>query len=178
MNEYVRLLADFLATGATGINAILTEVPLLGSDTRPSPVTVYDSTRHPWVARATWPTKTGVVTYPAVGVRCVELNYPVGRRTSAAGARQITGSCTLLVQVVVQLQDQDEATEDVGYLTRAVVNSIHAFNDTLSTRTSTTNARLTVATGVRVLLDASEREDNIASAAILASYSIDEATHT
>lgn len=53
--EVIRIVADWLADGTNGVNAMLIEVPVDVGDSQPSNVTLADETRNAWVARAEAP---------------------------------------------------------------------------------------------------------------------------
>src|SRR5580765_2301672 len=61
------MIADWLADATNGVNALLLVVPVESGDV-PDPVTINDSTRHPWVARWDTPREKEVVDGPILAV--------------------------------------------------------------------------------------------------------------
>jgi hypothetical protein len=65
--EAIRMVADWLADATNGVNALLLVVPVEAGDV-PDPVTVNDSTRHPWVSRDEVPHEKFAANAPILAV--------------------------------------------------------------------------------------------------------------
>jgi hypothetical protein len=123
----VRQVADWLADGVTGVNALRLSVPMDNGETAPAAVTIYDETREPWVARGTVPrAKTG--TGPLLLVRGPdELAVPIFGTQGNGGY----ADCEVLVCYVRRAPaagstavESDDAVRDVYQTMRIIARAI------------------------------------------------------
>lgn len=183
MNEPVRIVADWLndtTTAAISVADVLgiDDFPKDSADSLPTVPTFYDSTRHAFAARGLWPQSGQGVTYPCVVTRFGGVDYLEEPRTNASGGIQQPGTCVVSVIVAQRLQDSDEGGEDVGYLIRAVTNSLRELHKP-SNRTARTRNGFTLedCQSMRVALMPLEHEDNVIAAAVVMTYSTNETTY-
>ena len=185
MNEPVRIVADWLndtTSGAVGVNDVLavSDFPLDTSpaDALPANPTYYDSTRHAFAARGLWPAEGQGVTYPCVVTRFGGIDYPLEAQQSTTGAVEQPGVCTVVVIIAQRLANSNEGVEDVGYLVRAVCNSLAVLN-LAANRTKRTRNGFTLqdCTSVRVQPMPIEHEDNVIAVGIALTYDTHEATY-
>ena len=183
MNEPVRIVADYLTgttSGSVSLTTILAAVPRYSGDSAVSAPTIYDSTRHAFLARGIWPQATDTsVVYPAVGVRLMDATYSTDERPQPDDAGFVTeGDCTIAIGIVVDLQDPDEAAEDIGYLVRGVLNCLRKMNRGPNAHRELNGFLLKKSLSLRVETPPVEQHDKRAMAVIFAAYKTMETTYS
>jgi hypothetical protein len=183
VNEAVRIVADWLndtTTGATGVNDILalSDFPKDAADSLPSNPTYYDSTRNAWASRGNFPQTSQGVTYPCVVTRFMRGTYPVNRREGITGDSYLFGEASVAVIVAHRLQDTDEGVEDIGYLVRAVLNSLMAFHEAAAVKRQRNAYEILLPLSIEVQPYPPEHEDNLVATSILIQYKTRERTVT
>lgn len=178
-------MADWLngtTSGAVGVNTVLAidDFPLDTSpaDSLPANPAYYDSTRHAFAARGQWPAEGKGVSYPCVVTRFGGIDYPLESQKSTSGAVEKPGTCTVVVIVAQRLADSDEGVEDVGYIVRAVTNSLEVLNLAANKSKRTRNSfTLLDCTSMRVQPMPIEHEDNVIAVGIALTFDTHEATY-
>src|SRR5947209_8600308 len=89
--EAVRMCAAALADSVIGVNAMLDAVTIDDIDTRPTPLTIYNSVDHRWVARKSVPEKDPNIVFPALAVL---LSAPLSLREVGTAVRD--GDVTIM----------------------------------------------------------------------------------
>jgi hypothetical protein len=121
----VRIVANWLADPALGVNALLPTIPRLDGDPMPPTVSIFDETRAGWVARNQVPKPTGPVQFPAVIVFLQNTRWDSSPADSqASGARTIDSDVQLAVQLVMQDSTTEEGVSAGMYIMRAIRNSL------------------------------------------------------
>lgn len=124
--EAIRIVADWLGnpSSSTSVNYYLDTVELDAGDSRPENVTVYDATRHGWVARRRLSREGSNVDFPALAV--------VAPSTSGDGTvyDAVMRKGTIEVAVVYVDQDHESASGAAAglYTMRAVRRSLNQLN--------------------------------------------------
>lgn len=129
MLEVVRMIADRFADAAEGVNAHLAALPRDVGDAIPPNVTVYDETRHGWVARSQAPRTDAGVVFPAL---TVAIEDPVEfdgdpQYSGLANERFEDVDVSVAVRLFVQNVDTEEGTEDAYYTLRAIRGCLKDF---------------------------------------------------
>jgi hypothetical protein len=126
--ESVRMVADWLSAGVAGagsVNALLPAVPRDGGDAQPAAVTVYDATRHGWVARLAAGYEGSGITFPAVAV------FVGSDVTSEGEVLTIDRDATvdICAMVIARASDSAAGTASDLYTVRAIMRSLKQFNE-------------------------------------------------
>jgi hypothetical protein len=129
----VRMLADRFADTNEGIDAVAATVPRFDGDEIPPEVTVYDETRTGWVARRKAPREGDAdpeIEYPCVVVYLQSASMSAGvPELESTGARVVTGTATVVAQLLMDDVDTEQAIKSGQYLLRAMRGVVHRFDD-------------------------------------------------
>lgn len=120
--ETIRMCAIAAADPTIGVNAMLAALPLDGTDTRPDPVTIYNSVDHGWVARQVAPEDGGGVTFPALAILIAE---PIAFDEVHTVTRD--GHLPVGFAYVQNLSDSAKGKRDALYTNRAVLRFLTRF---------------------------------------------------
>ena len=118
--EAVRIVADWLADSTNGVNALLASVPREADTAVPPAVTVFDSSRHGFVARGQIP--ESIERLPALLVSPADQS--MDQVSPAARPFPADTTITLLVRYATQRQDTAQAERDASLTIRAIWRSI------------------------------------------------------
>lgn len=169
--EAIRLVADWLngvTTGSTAysINAQLPGVPLYAGDTQPPTVTVYDSTRHPWVARRLAP-EDNAVTTPAVVV--MENAAPTVDGEIDQSYRD--GTFHIAVIYLIDVSDSAKGNRHALYTKRAIMRSLAQLHITDAARQANSIA-LYVCDGITLSQSLGKWGDSWLTSGLVADYTV------
>ena len=117
ITETVRIIADWLADGTNGVNALLPSVPREGGITQAANVTVYDETRHPEVARGQVPDTT-----PCLIV--TTLSTPVDQQSPNVAPFPADSSVSIGIRYATKASNTANATNDMAQFARAIPKSL------------------------------------------------------
>ena len=177
-----RIVADHLADAVEGVNAIAALVPRDGADPLPPTVSVYDETRHGWVAHDLVPQKDAAgseISFPFVAVSVQGANYAGGIPTATAEGAQLEDGDSVTVGVKLVLRDTDTEVAAVAamYLMRAIRNSLLVLDapDHQATRTRC-GVRLEQSNRVTQGRVLSPAEDVLSDPVLLITYPLSELT--
>lgn len=123
--EAIRMVADWLADATNGVNALLLVVPVESGDV-PDPVTINDSTRHPWVSRDEVPHEKMVENAP---ILAVSLFDQLACKNNPQLLVQAWADADLAVAVryISSHTDSAEAERFASYTLRAARSSLSLF---------------------------------------------------
>lgn len=128
-----RLLALRFEDADEGLDSIVQEMTgvLQGGDPLPGGSTsIYDDTRHGWVAQGTAPSDDPLITYPLVRLMTMGVDYTAGvADVQSTGARTVSGTLRVMVQLILQGDDLDGLTAEGMYRLRAMRGVIARFDD-------------------------------------------------
>lgn len=184
MHLAARIIADHLKSLTEGVNAVAALVPRDGADPAPPAVTVYDETRHGWVAHDLVPHKEAAgteIVFPFVAVSIQGANYAGGIPVATAEGAQIndgeTDSVTVGVKLVMRHTDTEVDAVAAMYLLRAIRNSLLVLDapDHLNNRTRC-GVRLEQSSRVTQGRVLSPTEDVISDPVLLVTYPVTETT--
>lgn len=127
-----RLLADRFADSDEGVNSIVQELAtvLYGSDALPADeVTVYDDTRHLWVAQDIAPDDDPEIEYPLIRLVTMNVQYESGiPAVHSSGARTVNGEISVMVQLLLK-DPNDSVLGDGMYWLRAMRGVVVRLDD-------------------------------------------------
>lgn len=130
-----RLLALRFEDADEGIDSIIQEMTgvLQGGDALPVGATsIYDDTRHGWVAQSQGPVPSDdpVITFPLVRLKTMGVDYTAGvADVQSTGARTVSGTLRVMVQLILQGDDLDGLTAEGMYRLRAMRGVIARIDD-------------------------------------------------
>lgn len=176
----VRIVADWLAGASDGVNACAALVPRFAGDPAPNQVTVYDETRHDWVARSRLPHPDHkAVSYPAVLVQSLDASFTGDLpQPTPDGANLVNGEITLVIQLVQRDPNTEVAMTEAMYLLRAIRDSLILLNHGVhaASRTQCGVTLYPPADGVRIGRIESPLGDAVSTSAVVVTYPTFEAT--
>lgn len=129
-----RLVALAFDDEDEGIDAVVEQLVssgcLHGNDAGPSPgITIYDDTRHGWVARGVAPSEDQGIDFPCVRVMTMSVSYASGTPASQpTSARTVSGTLQVVAQLLLREQDTEDAASVGMYLLRAMRGVIAVFD--------------------------------------------------
>lgn len=118
--ETCRLLADWLADGANGVNALLPTTPLDGSDVQPANIaTIADATRDGNVARGRLP-----ATLPGIAI----MPLPIEGLAPHITIADAEGDIQVAIRIGISKAVTEQGFRDSSYYLRTIVRSLRRFN--------------------------------------------------
>lgn len=178
----IRIVADWLAGASNGVNTLAALVPRFVGDPAPAVATVYDETRHGWVARNQVPgPETKAIATPAVIVQSLTSVFGAHLpQPLPEGGNFLEGELTIVVQLLQRDDDTEKAVTEAMYLLRAIRDSLVLLNAGANEAARTAcGVRLRPPPeGVRIGRIESPLGDAVSSSAVLVSYPTFEATAT
>lgn len=128
-----RLIAQAFADPDEGVNSIVQELASVLHGTDPLPdasITVYDDTRHGWVARGMTPTGDMGIDFPCIVVMTMGVDYDSGvAAIQSTGARTVNGTLRVAAQLILQDPETSDAVTAAMYWLRAMRGVIARFDD-------------------------------------------------
>jgi hypothetical protein len=166
------ILAEWLKDATYGVNAVLASVPRDGGDPLPPTVTIRDTIRDGWIARAEI-TKEKLAGGPVLGVfQSGEATYPFGQaQFQVNGGKSIQGTGSWLLLYMQRESDSALAASNARYTLRAAFNSLILLEDPKSAAARERNrAEIVSCTQFQMSVLKEERGEVLVTGGVLATY--------
>lgn len=167
--DVVRMVAAALMHPTWGVNVALPAVPRDVGDDAPPAVTVYDSTRHGWIARREISLKSIDAQLPALAV-AIYKPAPIDGEIQTVFR---DGTFDVLIEYFARADQSELASQQGLYTMRAVLRTLAEFH-----RPANADARVRNGVVLRVCSQIgqapvyAERADVVVTAALLATYRV------